>query len=223
MSYENYGDVNPLEHGGIWVKRESKNEYEILKNNPETNTLYDLLVDITDSWIEKDSVMSFIGMTEENFNPLQFAIGCTDYYSPENFGNTYKYETQNELIDMLFARGITENIEKYFLVSKTYEIISEESAENGDAEERGFEYQDDEMDTEDILKEINEGGFVELSSSWIEDHKESNKPNYTWIKTVDPVYNRDYIEKGLRCYYSLHIKCTQKEFYQICKLANLIK
>lgn len=218
--YINYGDVNPLEHGGIWVRQTGKNSFDILKNIPETNELYDLLVEIDDSWIEKDAVMSYIGMTKEDFDPLQFAIGCTEYYSPENFGNIYKCKTQNELIDILFAREITENIEKYFVVSKTYQITTPESAKNGDYSEQGFEYEDDEMSMEDILREIENDGFTELSSSWIEDHQNSNKENNTWINTVDPDRN---FTTGEETFYGLHIKCTQKEFYQICKLAKLIK
>jgi hypothetical protein len=105
--YENFGDVNPLDHGGIWVKQINKTEYEIVKNIPETNEIYDLSIDITDSWIEKNDVMSFIGMTNESFDPLWFAIGCTDYYSPENFGSIYKMYDEKELIEFLNARGIT--------------------------------------------------------------------------------------------------------------------
>jgi len=102
----NYGDVNPLDHGGIWVKEINEAVFEIVKNIPETKELYYLEVDITDTWIEKEGVMSFIGMTEEEFNPVWYAIGCTDYYSPENFGSIYKMETQTELIEFLNARGI---------------------------------------------------------------------------------------------------------------------
>jgi hypothetical protein len=105
-NYENYGDVNPLEHGGIWVKQINENEYEVIKNIPETSEVYDLSIDITDSWIEKDSIMSFVGMSEEEFDPVWYAIGCTNYYSPENFGSIYKMESEKELIEFLNARGI---------------------------------------------------------------------------------------------------------------------
>lgn len=105
-SYENYGDVNPLDHGGIWVKQITETQYEIIKNIPETNELFDMSIDITDNWIEKEGVMSFIGMDEQSFDPVWYAIGCTDYYSPENFGSIYKMESEKELIEFLNARGI---------------------------------------------------------------------------------------------------------------------
>jgi len=94
-----YGDINPLDHGGIWVQKESESCYRIVKFYPEeseenSSQLMDLYVDITDSWIEKDSVMSYIGMTEEDFDPIQYAIGCTEYYSCANFG-CYQPETFN--------------------------------------------------------------------------------------------------------------------------------
>lgn len=102
----NYGDINPLEHGGIWLKQTNETEYEIIKNNPENNLLYDLSVNISDSWIEKEKVMSFIGMTEETFDPILFAIGCTDYYNFMNFGGKWEV-SQGELINFLKSHGIT--------------------------------------------------------------------------------------------------------------------
>jgi len=110
------------------------------------------------------------------------------------------------------------DLEKIFLVSKTYEIITPESAENGDAEERGFKYQDEEMTVEDILREIDYNGFTMLSSSWIENHKNSTEQNHTWINTVDP--DKNYTT-GEDTFYGLHIKCTEGEFYKICKLAKI--
>lgn len=219
--FKNYGDVNPLDHGGIWVKQINNHTFEVIRNIPETNEVYNMEVDITDSWIEKEEVLSFTGMTEENFDPIWYAFSCTQYYGVENFGNSYEYKSRNEVIDHLINLGIEdEYFEKYFLVSKTYEIITPESLKQGDAEDRGFEYEDDEMSIEDILREINNDGFTELSSSWIEDHKDSPLENYTWINTVDP--ERNYTT-GEETYYGLHIKCKQKEFYDICKKAKLIK
>ncbi len=69
--------------------------------------------------------------------------------------------------------------EKIFLVSKTYETRTEEE------EERGFIYKNEEMDIEEILREIGDTGLNELSSSWIEDHKDSQEQNYSWLSTAD--------------------------------------
>jgi hypothetical protein len=106
--FENYGDVNPLMHGGIWVKDIGNNEFEIIRNNLEdNNNLIDvMLVNISDDWIEKNKVMSYIGMTEDTFDPIQYAIGCTEYYSPNNFGHTYDNMTEEQMIQFLKLRGI---------------------------------------------------------------------------------------------------------------------
>ena len=105
--YENYGDANPLMHGGIWVKKIGETEYEIIKNDPEDETLSDLTVDISDHWLQKHDVMSYIGMTEETFDPIHFAIGCTDYHSPDNFGSFYRNYNEEKVIKFLKNRGIT--------------------------------------------------------------------------------------------------------------------
>ena len=104
--YKNYGDVNPLDYGGIWVKQTGETEYDIIKYNPDESTFDDLLVDISDSWIEHEHVMNYIGMAEETFDPIQFAIGCTEFYSIENFGHSYIIIDREEMIIILKARGI---------------------------------------------------------------------------------------------------------------------
>lgn len=106
--YKNYGDKNFLEYG-ILVEEEKENEiYNMIICRPysdkENKYIYGLCyVDITDSRIEKNKVMDYIGMSEENFEPIQFAIGCIEYYSLENFGlffNDYtKGYTKEEIIE----------------------------------------------------------------------------------------------------------------------------
>lgn len=106
--YKNYGDKNFLEYG-VLVEEEKENEtYNMIICRPysdmENKYVYGLCyVDITDSWIEKNEVMDYIGMSEENFEPIQFAIGCTEYYGLENFGlffNDYtKGYTKEEIIE----------------------------------------------------------------------------------------------------------------------------
>ena len=86
--YTNYGDVDFFEYG-ILVEKESDTEFSILRCVPysdeENLYMFALLhVDVNDDWIDRDAVMSYLGMNE--FDPIHFAIGCTDYYSWENFG-----------------------------------------------------------------------------------------------------------------------------------------
>ena len=122
--YKNYGDKNFLEYG-ILVEEEKENEiYNMIICRPysdmENKYIYGLCyVDITDDWIEKDKVMNYIGMSEENFEPIQFAIGCTEYYSLENFGlffNDYtKGYTKEEIIeDMEEIKSYIDDKEIYF-------------------------------------------------------------------------------------------------------------
>jgi hypothetical protein len=99
-----YGDVNPLIYGGTWVKKESDTNYRVVKfypNEGEYNQeifgeIQNLYVDISSNWIEKDEVMSYIDMSENNFNPELYAIACTDYYSVLNFGDEYDLKKLNE-------------------------------------------------------------------------------------------------------------------------------
>lgn len=96
--YINYGDKNFFEYGVLVDSEHSDTEINIIRCLPydEENRYQfnECTVDITDSWIDKKAVMNFIGMTEENFDPIQFAIGCTDYYSWDNFGYPYHYNWQ---------------------------------------------------------------------------------------------------------------------------------
>lgn len=102
----NYGDVNPIEHGGIWVKQVNETDFEIARNIPDNCEFQDMCVNICDSWIDRTGVMNFIGMIEEDFNPVQFAIGCIYYYGVENFGSYFNYESEQQLQELLNSRGI---------------------------------------------------------------------------------------------------------------------
>jgi hypothetical protein len=125
MTYVNYGDYNFLDYGGCLVDSDhSDTEFRVLYLRPydDEEDFYqcaELYVDIEDKWINKKSVMSFIGMTEENFDPIWYAIGCIDYYGPENFGadGSWGYQkdwenmTREEVKDALRHRCIaTDNI-----------------------------------------------------------------------------------------------------------------
>lgn len=129
MTYKNYGDVNFLTYGGCLVDSDhSDTEFRIIylrpydDGDPDHDDLYqcaEITVDITDSWIDKKQVMSFIGMTENEFDPIEFAIGCIDYYGPENFGadgswgyqKDWRYMTRDDIKEVLRHRVIaTDNI-----------------------------------------------------------------------------------------------------------------
>ena len=96
--YVNYGDKNFFERGRLVDNEKSEFEYYILCCEPYPNEedlfqFGDCVVDLRDSWIDKEGVMNYLGMDQENFDPLQFALGCLDYYSWDNFGAiSYSYD-----------------------------------------------------------------------------------------------------------------------------------
>lgn len=118
--YINHGDVDFFEYGVLVDSEHSDTEVEILYCRPyddeEDKFLFaDCTVDITDSWIDKKSVMEYIGMTEENFDVIQFAIGCIEYYGVENFSSPYDgYQFSRKEIE--------ERLKHYLIASDNLEI-----------------------------------------------------------------------------------------------------
>lgn len=86
-------------------------------------------------------------------------------------------------------------------VSKTFNVVTQESAELGTYERQGFTYQDETMDVESLLNELEklDGGYLETYMN------EATKT--ITISNDEPVYDREYYEKGEEKYYSLHIVC----------------
>lgn len=113
--YKNYGDENFFELGRL-VEKESDTEYRVITCDPsqEKEGIYrfaECLIDITDSWIDKDQVMSYGGMTEDNYDALLFALDCIEFYGVENFGAinySYDYNNMNkeDIINILKNRDI---------------------------------------------------------------------------------------------------------------------
>ena len=106
--YINYGDVDFFEYGVLVDSEHSDNTFDILICRPfdDVDDLYyfaDCQVDITDNWIDKKAVCSYIGMNPDNFNNIEYAIGCIDYYGAENFSSPYLgyVFTKSEICEML--------------------------------------------------------------------------------------------------------------------------
>ena len=100
--FVNYGDVNFFEYGCL-VDIESNTEFRIMYCRPvdDSDGKYafgDCYVDIEDSWINKEDVMSYIGMTEDDFNPIEYAIGCIEFYGMDNFDIYCEYDKDKESI-----------------------------------------------------------------------------------------------------------------------------
>jgi len=89
--YVNHGNKDFFEHGRLVDAEHEENVIHILCCEPYQDEedkfqFGECTVDVTDSWINRKSVMRFIGMSEEAYDPVEFALGCVDYYSWDNFG-----------------------------------------------------------------------------------------------------------------------------------------
>lgn len=101
-----------------------------------------------------------------------------------------------ESFDSLAAQVGAEKTDVYN-VSVTYEILTAESIENGDAESRGFDIEREEMDWDDLKRLIQDKGFSEPSSSHLDERM--------WFSTSSPEESRAHFEEGEDKYYSLHL------------------
>lgn len=118
--YKNYGDVNFFENG-ILLQEEEENVYNIIYCQPdsdeENNFLFaNVIVDITDSWIDKDEVCKYSGLRDYSIDYTEeekalFAIACVSYYGAENFGDT-SWKKKNEVIDYMI--NYDEEIDFFF-------------------------------------------------------------------------------------------------------------
>lgn len=89
--FVNYGDYNFFEYGMLVDSGHFDTTFSILYCRPydDEEDVYqfaECVVDITDSWIDKQAVLSFIGQPNVEDDPIQYAIGCLEYYGAENFG-----------------------------------------------------------------------------------------------------------------------------------------
>ena len=110
--YRNYGDYNFFENGCLVDDGHSDTEFDLLRCMPypdeEGKYMFaHLHVNIDNEWIDRETVMEYAGMTEESFDPVQYAIACTDYYSWENFGAA-DYGVMYDFLDCSFGQIIEE-------------------------------------------------------------------------------------------------------------------
>lgn len=114
--YINYGDANFFENGCLVDSEHSDTCFDIIMCNPfcdeEDRYMFgQCQVDITDTWIDRNAILQYIGMTEKTFDSVQYAIGCMNYYSWDNFGaQSYAYEwtnmTKAEICEILKYQSI---------------------------------------------------------------------------------------------------------------------
>jgi hypothetical protein len=116
LNWQNYGDVSIYEGWKLVLSDEEldgeafKGRYYLLdvafdpyRDDGAKFILNDCYVDVNDTWIHKGEVMNYIGMTEETYDEVWYAIGCYDYYGSANFGADYDntYDTEEEILEYL--------------------------------------------------------------------------------------------------------------------------
>ena len=124
IMYINYGDRNFFDYGMLVDSEHSDTEFDIIFCRPydDEEDLYQcgqVTVDINDSWIEKEKVESYIGLKKED-NPIQFAIGCLEYYGAENFGadDFWVYENWRYMT----KESICKKLRNYLIASDNLDI-----------------------------------------------------------------------------------------------------
>lgn len=98
-------------------------------------------------------------------------------------------------------------------ISKTYEIVTHESAENGDVAESGFVFEDADYSFTELVYELERGGFTEPNRS-------HGCPD--WVSTYPQQNYFDGSEKT----YSLHPgkdKRSLRYWEKACRAVGLIK
>ena len=104
-------------------------------------------------------------------------------------------------------------------ISVTYEIITDESAEQGDVAERGYESENEDVDVDELERVVQNYGFSQPSSSCLEDRM--------WFSSVSPREDRAYFENGERKFFSLHLHSvngeppTLEDYADIARMARI--
>jgi hypothetical protein len=79
---------------------------------------------------------------------------------------------------------VTLFIDKEYIVSKTYKIVTPESAEIGEYADSGFLFEKETMTFEEVVNEIETGGYIEASDSRAERAKSpAEMPDSLWLST----------------------------------------
>lgn len=85
----------------------------------------------------------------------------------------------------------------FFVVSETYEVVTPESAEHGDAQERGFNFQDKKYTPDELYHYLRREGYHEPSSTRLSSVDD-------WI-TTSTIEDDAYFRKGHHRRHSLHL------------------
>lgn len=125
--WSNHGDVNPIEHGGFFIKKldsdvfnryyaviEIINMSGFMEDEEGRWLVTDGRVDLDmDDWIDWGDALSVIGLEDEprdEIDDTDLIYGAYANYGAENFGDINEAFSEQEVMDMLEAYGITEGV-----------------------------------------------------------------------------------------------------------------
>jgi hypothetical protein len=110
------------------------------------------------------------------------------------------------------------------LLSQTFETYTEESVEQGDAADRGWDFQDSPVTVKEAIEVLRDNA-TELSQ-----HPVSvNHCAHVWASTTDADQNRAFFEQGESVYHSYFLKhvdgrdLTSRQLFRIYRAAGLAK
>lgn len=109
----NLGDVNPLEHGGFFIRKDDENSYDVvaLHNLEESAGEPGWLIEngyvcLDDEWIDWERVKEFAGIVE-NVSDEMLVRSAWDYYEHVEFNGSYmQVDKKEEVLDILSGWGI---------------------------------------------------------------------------------------------------------------------
>ena len=111
--WENYGDENPVEHGGFWVKKERDIEdcYYVITlayyPDNENFILTDMYIDISSYWIDWKKISDYLGIPIEKLEIKDKIIGAISYYDYLNFeGDVLSFKSEEEVLKKLLEYSI---------------------------------------------------------------------------------------------------------------------
>lgn len=113
MTWGNYGDVNPIDHGGMFVSKDEDVErsFYVIQVTPlEDSTeerwlVQDGYIDLDDSWIEWDRLKATMD-TPENADDEYLAIDVMQYYGGHTGCSEFIVKDRAELVEYLQNNGI---------------------------------------------------------------------------------------------------------------------
>ena len=104
-------------------------------------------------------------------------------------------------------------------VSVTYSVVTDESAEHGDAAERGYEHEREDFDVDELQRLVRDFGISEPSSTRLHERM--------WFSSTSPREDRAYFEHGERRFFSLHLNSvngeapTLEDYADIARMARI--